>query len=79
MRLNGSNLAILMTVDNTWSLNYHFIMNPDFYIGIKFIYFIHCKNLKIQLILKLDLNYFPAGRKFLNSYLKIAHTYSYGI
>jgi hypothetical protein len=34
MTLNGSNLAILVTVDNTWTLNYNFIMNPDFYIGI---------------------------------------------
>ena len=29
MRLDGSNLAILLTVDNAWSLNYHFIVNHD--------------------------------------------------
>ena len=34
MRLDGCNLAILMTVDNTWSLNYHFIVNHNVYIGI---------------------------------------------
>ena len=34
MRLDGCNLAILMTVENTWSLNYHFIVNHNFYIGI---------------------------------------------
>ena len=34
MWLDGCNLAILMTVENTWSLNYHFIVNHNFYIGI---------------------------------------------
>ena len=34
MRLDESNYSISMTVDNTFSLKYPFIVNHDLYIGI---------------------------------------------